>query len=198
MIEFLVDQNFNEHIVDGLTRRDPALQFTHVRDVGLASVPDPVMLEWAAERGMPDLLTLGSGERYRVGSKETLEPYSMVAEPSMSTALVSCFPTDWTVADMQQQLGGIPLARIRMVPPPGTATEEDVLAVHARTGRLCELVDGTLVEKVMGYRESRLAVVLGYRTAFSRAATCFPASSCGSATSSTGLKVASDVVIRAA
>lgn len=80
----------------------------------------------------------------------------------MSTALVSSFPADWTAADMQEQLGGIPLDRIRMVPPPGTATEEDVVAVHARTGQLCELVDGILVEKVMGYRESRLAVVLGH------------------------------------
>ena len=37
MISFLVDQNFNEHIVDGLTRRDAALEFIHVRDVGLAA-----------------------------------------------------------------------------------------------------------------------------------------------------------------
>ena len=80
----------------------------------------------------------------------------------MSTTSASSFPTDWTAADMQEHLGGIPLDRILMVPPPGTATEEDVLAVHARTGRLCELVDGTLVEKVMGYRESRFAVVLGH------------------------------------
>ena len=28
MIAFLVDQNFNEDIVDGLTRRDAALEFT--------------------------------------------------------------------------------------------------------------------------------------------------------------------------
>jgi Uma2 family endonuclease len=91
-----------------------------------------------------------------------LEPFSMAAEISMATALVSSFPIDWTAADMQQHLGGVPLERIHMVPPPGTATEEDVLAVRARTGRLCELVDGTLVEKVTGYRESRLAVVLGY------------------------------------
>ena len=31
VIAFLVDQNFNEHIVDGLTRRDAALTFSHVR-----------------------------------------------------------------------------------------------------------------------------------------------------------------------
>jgi Domain of unknown function (DUF5615) len=45
---FLVDQNFNEHIVDGLTRRDATLEFIHVRDVGLAAAPDPMILEWAA------------------------------------------------------------------------------------------------------------------------------------------------------
>ena len=51
MIAFLVDQNLNEHIVDGLTRRDAALGFTHVRDVGLAATPDPTVLEWAATHG---------------------------------------------------------------------------------------------------------------------------------------------------
>jgi hypothetical protein len=48
VIAFLVDQNFNEHIVDGLTRRDAAVVFTHVRDLGLAAAPDPTILEWAA------------------------------------------------------------------------------------------------------------------------------------------------------
>jgi hypothetical protein len=38
--------------VDGLTRRDAALQVTHVRHVGLAAAPDQVVLEWAAARGL--------------------------------------------------------------------------------------------------------------------------------------------------
>ena len=40
------------------------------------------------------------------------------------------------------------------------ATEKDVLEVHAREERLCELVDGILVEKGMGFRESLLAGAL--------------------------------------
>jgi predicted nuclease of predicted toxin-antitoxin system len=52
VIEFLVDENFNEDIVDGLTRRDPTLEFTHVRDVGLGAAPDPKILEWAATYGL--------------------------------------------------------------------------------------------------------------------------------------------------
>jgi Uma2 family endonuclease len=68
---------------------------------------------------------------------------------------------DWTFADLQQRLGGIPLERIHLYPWPGLATENDVLEVHARTGRLCELVDGILVEKPMGFYESVLAVAIG-------------------------------------
>jgi Uma2 family endonuclease len=45
-----------------------------------------------------------------------------------------------------------------MFPAPGTATEKDVLEVERQTGCPCELIDGTLVEKAMGYYESFLAV----------------------------------------
>jgi Uma2 family endonuclease len=73
----------------------------------------------------------------------------------------SAFPMDWTFADLQERLGGISLDRIHLYPWPGLATEKDVLEVHARTGRLCELVDGILVEKPMGFRESAIAMVIG-------------------------------------
>ena len=65
-----------------------------------------------------------------------------------------------TVADLLEQLGDIPAWRVRLVPPIGTATEADVIAVHAGEKLLCELVDGTLVEKAMGYHESLVASIL--------------------------------------
>ena len=66
-----------------------------------------------------------------------------------------------TVADLVRHLGDIPLERIRMKPIPGTATEADVVAIERDEGRLCELVDGILIEKTAGLVESRLAVVVG-------------------------------------
>ncbi len=62
-----------------------------------------------------------------------------------------------TVADLLEQLGGIDPRRVRLNPPPGKATEEDLLRILARTNRPYELVDGVLVEKVMGFAESYLA-----------------------------------------
>ena len=69
-----------------------------------------------------------------------------------------------TVADLLDRLGGIPPERIRMQPPPGLATEADVLkALAAPRKRLCELIDGVLVEKAMGFTEAVLAgAILDY------------------------------------
>jgi Uma2 family endonuclease len=74
-----------------------------------------------------------------------------------------------TLADLVEQLGGIPLERIRLRPLPGTATERDVIEVERRENRLCELVDGVLVEKAMGFRESLLAsALIGFLWAYVR------------------------------
>jgi Uma2 family endonuclease len=79
----------------------------------------------------------------------------------MTTATIAR-PTMETVADLVKRLGDIPLERIRLHPPPGTATEADVLVSPDGADRLCELVDGVLVEKPMGYYESCLALILGH------------------------------------
>ena len=69
-------------------------------------------------------------------------------------------PIQWTLADLQRHLGDVPLERIRLYPPPGMASEKDALEIRAREGRLCELVDGILVEKDMASFESLLAGLL--------------------------------------
>ncbi|MEO6811946.1 MAG: Uma2 family endonuclease [Isosphaeraceae bacterium] len=72
-----------------------------------------------------------------------------------------------TLADLLDQLGDVPPSRVLMRPAPGQATEADVLTVNDREGRLCELVDGVLVEKAMGFRESILAgLILSLLRAF--------------------------------
>lgn len=68
-----------------------------------------------------------------------------------------------TVGEMLEQLGGIDPRRVRLKPPPGRATEKDLLTLLDHGNRLYELVDGILVEKVMGLKESALAMLLGRR-----------------------------------
>lgn len=66
-----------------------------------------------------------------------------------------------TLADLLERLGGVPLDRIRFHPYPGTATKQDVIDIDAHEDRLCELIEGVLVEKTMGLKESLLASFLG-------------------------------------
>lgn len=65
-----------------------------------------------------------------------------------------------TLADLLRELGDVPPDRVLMRPPPGTADEADLLLLVERDKCLCELIDGVLVEKPMGWYESRLAVAL--------------------------------------
>jgi Uma2 family endonuclease len=57
-------------------------------------------------------------------------------------------------------LGDVPLSRIVFDPWPGTATEEDLLQLVERDKRLCELIDGTLVDKPVGMEESFIAAII--------------------------------------
>lgn len=69
-------------------------------------------------------------------------------------------PTELTVADISEQFGALPLARIRTSPKPGFATIQDVVDIETHEELLYELYDGVLVEKVMGFYESYLATRL--------------------------------------
>ena len=64
------------------------------------------------------------------------------------------------VGELLKRLGDIPARRICLNPPPGTATEADLLRMHGRPRKLYELVEGTLVEKPMGSPEAFLAAEL--------------------------------------
>jgi len=78
---------------------------------------------------------------------KTIEPFQMISE-------------------LLDSLGGIAPERVLVRPSPGTATEEDLLAYVEGTGRLCELVDGVLVEKPMGLLESIIASQIATEIAF--------------------------------
>ncbi len=62
-----------------------------------------------------------------------------------------------TLAEFLEGLGDVDPSRILWTPRPGAATEADLLACGLK---LVELIDGTLVRKTMGKRESNFAYTL--------------------------------------
>ena len=75
-------------------------------------------------------------------SNANVSPADAAVTPAHTLTLQAEFPPNWTMADLQRHLGGIPAERILVVPPPGYATEEDVIRLDAHEDRWCELQDG--------------------------------------------------------
>ena len=67
-----------------------------------------------------------------------------------------------TLADVQKRLGHVPESRILTFPAPGTATDEDLLDNSITQGLVCELVDGIMVEKGMGFNSDLIAFWIGH------------------------------------
>jgi Uma2 family endonuclease len=78
------------------------------------------------------------------------------------SAVIEDAAVELTAVDLVEKFGPIPLRRLRWNHRLGGATETDAVTVHERDGHLCELVQGILVEKVMGQYESLVAAELIY------------------------------------
>ena len=75
----------------------------------------------------------------------------------MSTVVKHEIETMAELMELVERLGDIPPHRVLLKPTPGEATEADLLHRISRTNKTCELVEGTLVEKAMGYGEASIA-----------------------------------------
>ena len=51
MLQLAADEDFNNHIVRGVLRRNPDVDIVRVQDAGLTGADDPNVLEWAAAEG---------------------------------------------------------------------------------------------------------------------------------------------------
>lgn len=87
-------------------------------------------------------------------------PMTAVASQDLRSPAPDSPPTFKTLADVLRTVGDVPAHRVWLHPTPGTATVQDVVDIDTHQGRICELVDGILVEKATGMRESLLAAWL--------------------------------------
>ncbi len=51
MLPLAADEDFNNHIVRGILRKNPNVDIVRVQDAGLSGTADPMVLEWAAAEG---------------------------------------------------------------------------------------------------------------------------------------------------
>ena len=95
---------------------------------------------------------------FRVKGAGIIEPPGRNKKDARMARSKTILPRTWSMGDLLKHFGGIAPERIRVDPQPGTATERHVTEINEHEDKLYELVDGVLVEKVMGMPESCVAV----------------------------------------
>src|SRR6476620_50048 len=103
----------------------------------------PRSSSWPTSSRKP-IPTRPSGSEAGTKMASTAEPGMTVPLPTSLPWPVPVLPSQWSLADLHRHLGGVPLERFRLYPPPGMATEQDVLRLQEKGDLPCELIDGIL------------------------------------------------------
>jgi hypothetical protein len=81
---FLADHDLNEHIVTGVLRREPAVEFVRARDLGMSEHPDAEVLAYAADHGFivvsHNVNTMPSTAYARISASQKMSGLLMVKQ----------------------------------------------------------------------------------------------------------------------
>ena len=108
---FLADHDLNEHIIDGVLRREPALEFIHARDGDLAARPDPEVLAYAAEHGFllvsHDVNTMVGHAYARVAAGEAMPGLLMVQQSEPIGPVIDALVLIWSASEAEEWIGQV-------------------------------------------------------------------------------------------
>jgi len=106
---FLADHDFNEHILDGVLRREPAIEIVRAREVNLQDRPDSELLEFAAGRQLlilsHDVNTMPAAAYARIESGASLTGLLMVQQSQPISAIIEDVVSIWSASELEEWTG---------------------------------------------------------------------------------------------
>jgi predicted nuclease of predicted toxin-antitoxin system len=103
---FLADHDLNEHIIDGVLRREPALEFIRARDVGLSDRPDPEVLAFAAANGLlivfHDVNTMPGHAYARLAAGKPMQGLLMVQQTQPIGLAIDSLVLIWSASEAEE------------------------------------------------------------------------------------------------
>lgn len=108
---FLVDQDFNEHIVQGVLRQEPAVGFVRTRDLGMAEGTDAEVLEYAAAQGRlvlsHDVNTMSAAACERLAAGKPLHGLLLVHQRSPLGPVIEDLVLIWSASEAEEWVGQV-------------------------------------------------------------------------------------------
>lgn len=108
---FLADHDLNEHIIDGVQRREPALEFVRLREVGMSNRLDPDVLAYAADHGFVvvshDVNTMIAVATARVDAGQLMHGLLMIQQSRPIGPVIESLLLIWSASEADEWLGQI-------------------------------------------------------------------------------------------
>ena len=108
---FLADNDLTDQIVLGVQRREPSVEFTRIRDVGLAKAADSDVLEYAAREGFlvvsHDVNTMRAAAVARIEAGQDMSGLLLVHQRSPIAETIEELIVIWIASDAEEWNGEI-------------------------------------------------------------------------------------------
>ena len=103
---FLADHDLSEHIVVGVYRREPAVQFVRVRDIGMADCRDADILAYADQQRLivvsHDVNTMPAAAYARLTAGETIAGLLMVQQSDPINSIIDSLLLIWSASEVEE------------------------------------------------------------------------------------------------
>ena len=108
---FLADHDLNEHILDGAQRREPALEFIRVRDLGMSEHSDEDVLAYAAQHGFivvsHDVNTMPSQAFAFLDAGEAMSGLLMAQQTKPIAPVIESLLLIWSASEAEEWQGQV-------------------------------------------------------------------------------------------
>jgi hypothetical protein len=103
---FLADHDFNEHILSGVLRLEPLVDFLRVRDLGMSTLPDTEILAYAAREGLlvvsHDVNTMPAAAFARLSAGESFPGLFMAPQSSPVASIIDSLLMIWAASELEE------------------------------------------------------------------------------------------------
>jgi len=108
---FLADQDFNEHIIQGVRRLEPAVEFQRSRDVGLHEESDIAVLEYANKENWivvsHDVNSMSAAAKIRLSTGQPMKGLFLVHQRFPLRPVIECLILVWAASEAEEWLNRI-------------------------------------------------------------------------------------------
>jgi hypothetical protein len=103
---FLADHDLNEHLIDGVLRRETAIEFIRARDVAMDDRSDPEVLEYAAGQGLlvvsHDVNTMPGHAFVRVAAGQPMAGLLMAQQTHPIGPIIDSLILIWSASEAEE------------------------------------------------------------------------------------------------